>query len=92
MEVTLVHPDNKDGKVVVTNQIQYDAFKARGFVDVAEKESKDLKAAETQGLKAHPMADASKETPFNQKKADETADVDRKNAAQSSDKAKKETK
>lgn len=72
MEVTLVHPDNEDQKVKVTNQIQYDAFKARGFVDVAEDKKKDLKAAQTPSLQAKPEADASK-------KADLKSDTDKKN-------------
>lgn len=78
MEVTLVHPDNKDGKVVVTNQIQYDAFKARGFVDVKESESKDLKAAKTSGLQAKPEADASKDNQVKQPVSPKS-DTDKKN-------------
>lgn len=77
MEVTMFHPDNKEGKVVVTNQIQYDAFKARGFVDAKEKDSKE--AAETPGLQAKPTADASKDEP-KAKTVSLTSDVDKKNA------------
>ncbi len=71
MEVTLVHPQNPDGKVVVTNQIQYDAFKSRGFVDVKTDKKDDLEAAQTPALRAHPTADASKETPEQQEQATE---------------------
>lgn len=33
MEVTLVHPDNKDQKVVATHPQQLVAFRGRGFVE-----------------------------------------------------------
>jgi hypothetical protein len=40
MEVTLVHPDNKDQKVVVSHPQQVAAFTAHGFVEVeAEPEA-----------------------------------------------------
>lgn len=81
MEVTLVHPENKDQKVLVKNKIQYDAFLARGFVQAAEDEKKDVKAAQSPALKANPTADASKDEPQKERPANDTADVDRKNAA-----------
>lgn len=59
MEVTLVHPKNKDQKVVVTNQVQYDAFKKQGFVDVPNKKS-DVKEAQSKPLATKPEDAAQK--------------------------------
>lgn len=40
MEVTMFHPDNKDAKVLVTNEQQYAGYKKMGFVDAPENEEK----------------------------------------------------
>lgn len=63
MEVTMVHPDNKEQKVVVAHEQQYTAYKKMGFEDVPEKQKDNLKAAKTPAVKVEPAVDAPKETP-----------------------------
>lgn len=70
MEVTMYHPDNKEGKVLVTSAQQYAGYIKMGFVDAPEKGKDDLKAASTPALKAEPTADASKDVPEGQDKQD----------------------
>lgn len=101
MEVTLVHPDDKETKVVATHPVQVAAFKGRGFVEESElvdlEKDADEEVKEVEKLRAE-LAEAQKKTEEAEKRAEAAEaktkkDADEKAKAEAeASKKEKETK